>query len=77
MAKVVCPELNLESIPGMLQRWRHQAGIVNQDIEPVVFLTEGFGKPADGIQIRQIQLHQHQISVWMLGTYIGHGRLSF
>ena len=48
VAEVVRAELQLEAVAGELARRRHDAGVVDQQVERVVLVGEAIGELADG-----------------------------
>ena len=47
MSEMVGPELGLEAIDGVTERWRHHTGIGDHQVEGLVFRVETIGAGAN------------------------------
>ena len=61
VAEVVGPELHLEAVGGRATRDRHDARVVDQQVEPLrVLVRPGVGEAADGGEVGEVQAaHPH------------------
>ena len=63
MSNVVYPKLLLKALSSNLSVWKcHDACVVNQDVQPIVFLVESVYKFLYRIQIIQIERNKVKIT---------------
>ena len=77
MAQVIGPELHLEAVPGVLERRRHDPGVVKQDIQLRVMILDALGKVPHRGQVRQVQLHQVEVQFRVPRPETLDGRMAF
>ncbi len=62
IAEVVDAELHLEALRGVAQRYGHQAGIVDQDVQAVVIVQELVGRSFHRVEVAQIHFENFDCS---------------